>query len=172
MKHALQAAQQNLPTDAFSSSVTSRTHNTMRSIMHDIINAFPMTELSEAWKKLQDDKRLRLIICIWNLHSRREKWLFEQNFNYISGDRTGTRSEPILCPFESHNAHPQGGIFPPNLWNKISQTCVNEVTKWDRKWQEAITRQPLYVYRNTEAHSHNHCRRVKAISITYSECVL
>jgi len=74
--------------------------------MHDTINAFQMTELSEAWdSKLQNNICLCLIICIWNLHCRREKWL-EQNFNYISGGRTGTRSEPILYLFESHNAYP------------------------------------------------------------------
>ena len=33
------------------------------------------------------------------------------------------------------------------------------------------TRQPLYVLRNFEAHSSNHCYRGRAISITYSECV-
>jgi hypothetical protein len=33
------------------------------------------------------------------------------------------------------------------------------------------TRQKMYVYRNTEARSLNHCRRGKAIRITYSECV-
>jgi hypothetical protein len=128
--------------------------------MHDTINAFQMTELSEARDKLQNNKCLCLIICIWNLHSGREK-LLEQNFNYISGRRTGTRSEPILYLFEFHNAYPWDGIAPPNLWNKISQTCVIEVTKWDRKWQEDITRQPLYVYRNNEPHSHNHCCRRK-----------
>jgi hypothetical protein len=29
----------------------------------------------------------------------------------------------------------------------------------------------MYVYRNTEARSRNHCHRRKAVSITYCECV-
>jgi hypothetical protein len=34
-----------------------------------------------------------------------------------------------------------------------------------------VTRQAMYVLRNVEARSRNHCCCGKAISITYSECV-
>ena len=36
---------------------------------------------------------------------------------------------------------------------------------------EHYTRQAMYVQRNIEARSRNHCCRWKAVSITYSECV-
>jgi hypothetical protein len=34
-----------------------------------------------------------------------------------------------------------------------------------------VTRQAMYVQRNSDVRSRNHCCRGKAISITYSECV-
>ena len=38
-------------------------------------------------------------------------------------------------------------------------------------WKWNVTRQPVYVSRNSEARSCNHCCSGRAISITYSECV-
>jgi len=34
-----------------------------------------------------------------------------------------------------------------------------------------VIRQPMYMYRNTEARSYSHCCSGKAVSFTYSECV-
>jgi len=42
-------------------------------------------------------------------------------------------------------------------------------TEFHSNW--IITREAMYARGNIEARSHNHCRRGKAISITYYECV-
>ena len=49
--------------------------------------------------------------------------------------------------------------------NKSSENVTNVKYK-------TSTRQAKYVKHNIEAHSRNHCYRGKAVSITYSECVL
>jgi hypothetical protein len=49
----------------------------------------------------------------------------------------------------------------------IQTDCV----KTERVWDDNITRQAMYVQRNIEARSRNHCCRGKAISITYSVSV-
>ena len=44
-------------------------------------------------------------------------------------------------------------------------------TTWLMLSNSLKTRQALYVWRNIEAHSPNHCCRAKTVSITYCECV-
>jgi hypothetical protein len=42
---------------------------------------------------------------------------------------------------------------------------------WERDWPQSSTRNAMCVYRNNEAHSHNHCWRGEAIIIECYDCV-
>jgi hypothetical protein len=55
--------------------------------------------------------------------------------------------------------------------NRDSRGHRRFATKWNRAWVHVYTGQAMYLLRNIEILSCNHCCRLKAISIAYSEYV-
>jgi hypothetical protein len=73
------------------------------------------------------------------------------------------------CRYLQHHQPPPLGII--SKVTPISQQWTHNTALCQKNATSQTTRQPMYVKRNTGVRSRNHCRRRKAVSITYSECV-
>jgi hypothetical protein len=58
-----------------------------------------------------------------------------------------------------------------NAYNELIRQLHRKKLNGRFSYKNIKTGEASYVERNTEAHLHNHCCRVKAVSITHSECV-
>ena len=103
------------------------------------------------------------IVCIKLVHlPYSDKFIWHsswrpEGFSYCWQRRGAQYEVNSLLRFHSNTGHANAPVLP---YNYIA--CLFILNK---------TRQTMYVWRNTEARSYNHCCSGRAISVTYSECV-